>query len=798
MRKISKIATAILAIGFTLGMGAGCEILENFEGILGNFLPGLTSSVEEDDSSSKPGDPEHECESECPRCNGCEDEACEEEACEDKCDCRAITWTVKDVDVTVRDHSGMPQIVKNRTSLQITVTPKSGYFDPVVKVNGQVVNAERNNTYRITVSADSTIEITATPESERKYYELVDATVVVRNEKPYYLLKGEHNKYTEAELKGMYFDMQNNRNYNDAYGWESKQVEFELVYTATTFEMYVDLSDFPVNTCQIPHFNGTSSEGDVKIATSDGASITVNKITYTIDFGATDWGCAVVTIMGESQNPSLPSDTTAPTMNEITNYEYFKTTQLPRIDINTENGIALDDPSLEDGWKVPDAVKAYDYTNATISVSNCEEEYQKTDVAAEVKIRGNYSSTYPKRPIRIKFNKKQPLLGLSDGNKFKNWVLLNDYKDSSMLRNSVALYLGNSILNADGLYASDFRYVEVYLNDKYNGLYLLVEQQEVKDDNRISVPEAPDPEDVGEAANTVKIGYSVEFDGYYYTEKELERFEISYDRLRWENGNYVTPGQKGFSIKSDVYYESQKAFIQKCIQNIWDIVYDATYGNHYDLTKNPYYTLNADGEMVADPTIKTPREAVEKVIDTRSLVDTFILNEICQDMDLGWSSFYMSLDMSETGDRLLKFEAPWDWDSTLGSAAADNTKLFTQNQMYHNGGSVAANPWLLVLGREAWFWSHVQAKWNALKEAGTFTGVIGMIDYYTANYVDYYKKNFERWPECIGRKIEGQQIDLIATFKTQAQASAYLKEWLTTRINNLDGLIAGKVTQYLG
>ncbi len=787
MRKIKKIAIALTTVAMTLAMGAGCQQLE---GILGEFLPELFPS-----SNSSSYFEEEPCAEACPRCGGCQDDTHD---CEEKCDCRHITWEYKNVRVSVDGRDGLPTVVTNGMVLTIKASTISDEYPEVsVKVNGKEVSAS-NGRYKVTVKEDCKIEVLGIHKSEMKGFEIVDATVAVRNGKPCYLLKGEHVKYTKEELSNLYFDMQNYPNYNGGWDWTTTEVSYELVYTTTTFEMYVDLSSFPVDTCLIPHFNGTSSEGDIKVANSDGASITVNNIRYTIDFGVTGFDVASVVITDVSASqPSIPSDTTAPVMNEINNYEYFKTTDIPRIDINTENKIALDDPSLVKGWKVDGAVLEYDYAKAEVSVSNCEG-YELTDIAAQVKIRGNYSSTYPKRPIRIKFDKKQKMCGLSDNNKFKNWVLLAEYKDSSMLRNSVALYLGNSMLNADGLYCSDFRYVEVYLNGSYNGLYLLVEQQEVKDDNRISVPEVPDPDDDPVAADTVKIGYSVEFDGYYYTEKDLEKFTVQYDRLRLENGSSVSVSQKGFSIKSDVYYTKQRDFIKKCIQNIWDIVYDATYKSHTDLTKQPFYTLNENGDKVKDYTIKTPREAVEKVIDVRSLVDVYILNEICQDMDIGWSSFYMSLDMSEGGDRLLKFEAPWDFDSSLGSAVADNTKLFTLNKMSNNSGGVDPNPWLIVCAREGWFWTHVQAKWNALEEAGTFTGVIGMIDYFSNNYVDLYQKNFKKWPDCIGRKIEGQQIDLIATFKTEKQAATYLKTWLTERIKNLGNLIDGKVKTYVG
>ena len=101
------------------------------------------------------------------------------------------------------------------------------------------------------------------------------------------------------------------------------------------------------------------------------------------------------------------------------------------------------------------------------------------NVSGKVKVRGNYTSSYDKKPIRIKFDKKQKMLGLNNDNELKSWVLLANWKDSSMLRDASAFYLANALLESDGYYSSDFRFVKVYLNDSYNGVYLLVEQQQI-------------------------------------------------------------------------------------------------------------------------------------------------------------------------------------------------------------------------------------------------------------------------------------------------------------------------------
>lgn len=105
-----------------------------------------------------------------------------------------------------------------------------------------------------------------------------------------------------------------------------------------------------------------------------------------------------------------------------------------------------------------------------------------------------------------------------------------------------------------------------------------------------------------------------------------------------------------------------------------------------------------------------------------SLVDTFILNEICMDMDVGWSSFLMSIDMSEEGEKKLRFEAPWDWDSSLGFDVDETDGIYTC--MPYKGDSVSGtprghdNPWLNLFSSKQWFRDEVAVRWGELDERG--------------------------------------------------------------------------------
>ena len=245
----------------------------------------------------------------------------------------------------------------------------------------------------------------------------------------------------------------------------------------------------------------------------------------------------------------------------ITPYAYWAVETLPKIYIETEEGIALDDPSLvnpDEHKGMNGEITVYNYVNATVTVTDCEG-FELDGVDAQVKIRGNYTSNYPKKPIRIKFAESQAMCGLNGGNALKSWVLLAEYKDPSLLRNSVAFYIANSLYSTTGNYCTDFRNVEVYLNGEYNGLYVLAEQQQVNK-YRVNIPQPENPknydldtltEEEQAALRDGHTGYLFEYDGYYTNEKPEDTFTIRYDWVTRPNGQTFLPTSEGNAEASD-------------------------------------------------------------------------------------------------------------------------------------------------------------------------------------------------------------------------------------------------------
>lgn len=100
---------------------------------------------------------------------------------------------------------------------------------------------------------------------------------------------------------------------------------------------------------------------------------------------------------------------------------------------------------------------------------------------ASIRGRGNSSwSWYAKKPYRIKLDEKHKLLGLGKG---KSWVLLANYRDVTDLMNTFVFEAAEWLAMP---YTNHTRYVELFVNGDYRGLYQLTEQVQ-QGKNRVAV-----------------------------------------------------------------------------------------------------------------------------------------------------------------------------------------------------------------------------------------------------------------------------------------------------------------------
>lgn len=396
------------------------------------------------------------------------------------------------------------------------------------------------------------------------------------------------------------------------------------------------------------------------------------------------------------------------------------------------------------------------YVDAEITVEGTDVQAEK----AQVKARGNYTLEYPQKSIRIKFEKKQSMQGLNEGQAYKNWVLLAEWKDLSRLNSPIGLFLAQNIVGSDGYYCTDYCFVHLYLNNDYRGVYLLVEQQEVNP-GRVDITEA-EPE-----SGDKYIGYLMEYDAYFSEEAALPQgdpvFEVYHTGIEGE--------QYGYTVKSRIDDKSQLRFLRGYMTRLYQLCYRA-------IRENKYYVFNEAYTALMPAENMTAEEAIGRVIDIDSLVNMYILHEIICNPDVSWSSFYLSVDLGENGNKKLTFQAPWDFDSCFGIRSG-----YESNQGRY--ALYSANPWFQLMAGQPWFTERVKERWAELKTMQLPEKTLALIGTLGENYNDELDMNFDRWPQRI-EEGNHELIEELNRCTTHQQAADYLYRWLEARFEYLD------------
>lgn len=373
-----------------------------------------------------------------------------------------------------------------------------------------------------------------------------------------------------------------------------------------------------------------------------------------------------------------------------------------------------------------------EYVQCVVDVFNCEEQFEIVEALAGIKVRGNSSAYYGDVnqilnntvPYRIKFDSKTNVLGLNEGAECKSWVLLKT--DWDLIRNHISLKLGQEIVN-EGAYCSDSTLVYLYLNEDFQGIYVLCEQSQVNE-NRVNISE-PEPEYTG-----TDIGYLLELDNYASSEVDGKYF------IQYYAGGTVTDIQgvtrtfeaAEYSIKSDTYSQEQVDFIDQYMNNLFTVIYEAC-------VNKVYYGLNSDGSFT-DTEVTDAKELISQYVDLDSLVNMYILHEICHTYDCGEGSFYMCIDFSENSTcPKLQFTSPWDFNWGYYDSDPAWGKYYAgafQSQSFVNQFGDRSNPWFIILMTQDWFVDMVKARWSELQTSGVLAQCMDAEVAYLEKYRD--------------------------------------------------------------
>lgn len=155
--------------------------------------------------------------------------------------------------------------------------------------------------------------------------------------------------------------------------------------------------------------------------------------------------------------------------------------------------------SIANATKVPGRLVVYSLTDGKDSVLYDSGDYEKDVSGMTIKLRGNTSAYDIKKPYKIKLEKKFDLLfGDTDINyKDKEWVLLRDDYLTTLAGFKVNQMVGMT-------WTPRHHFVNVVMNGRYRGVYLLCESIKRNPDCRLNVDK--------------NCGFIFEFDPYWWNE----------------------------------------------------------------------------------------------------------------------------------------------------------------------------------------------------------------------------------------------------------------------------------------
>ncbi len=362
---------------------------------------------------------------------------------------------------------------------------------------------------------------------------------------------------------------------------------------------------------------------------------------------------------------------------------------------------------------------------------------------AAAKGRGNSSWTFAKKSYTIKLDKKVDLCGMGAS---KKWALVANHYDKSLLRNSLAGFIGSKMTKL--AWTPKSKPVDLYINGSYRGSYLLIERIAVTDPAkkkpgdavRVSVPEL----DSSSAKNSG--GYVLEWDFRKGADHNVTVGKHGYVGIKEPENDYDEAGKN-----------TGKGITAAQIKNI-----------------DGY--LDAADKALFGKNFKSSTKGWRKYISLPSAVDYYIAMELMKPLD---GNMYASVYMYKKPNGKLYFGPLWDFDIAAGNADRGG-KLETTNSWYLRdplkiAARQSADTWFNRLNDDPGFRKAVSKRWTQVHAS------LKKSDSYLASQSKVISKsaaaNFKLWN--VKEKLRTYHI----VKGTWSKEVSYLRNWQKSRIS---------------
>lgn len=258
--------------------------------------------------------------------------------------------------------------------------------------------------------------------------------------------------------------------------------------------------------------------------------------------------------------------------------------------------------------------------------------------------RGNSTWAYPKKSYGIRLKSRADLFGMGSAD---NWILLSNVEDRSYIRNKITY----DMAVAAGMTGSpESRYIDLYVNHRYHGMYQLCEKVEI-DPERVPITDL-------EAENK-RLNRDIENCGRF--ENERQKGVVLSAAPRDLTGGYL--------LERDVvekFREEISGFYTETLKDLYTV-------------KSPSYASEAQVDYISGLVNALEKAVVSEdgvnpesgmsyadYIDMRSFAQKYIVEELCKNNGAGATSSFFYKPDDSVSKKL--FAGPvWDYDKAYGN-----------------------------------------------------------------------------------------------------------------------------------
>ncbi len=416
---------------------------------------------------------------------------------------------------------------------------------------------------------------------------------------------------------------------------------------------------------------------------------------------------------------------------------------LPIILVNTNGQDIVDEPKITADMKIiyNGASKENKITDTIFHYNN----------KIGIEFRGSSSQGFPKKPYGFETrNEKEESLevGLLGMPKESDWTFNASYNDKTLMRDGLTYILAGTFMD----YAPRVRYSELMINGKYEGVYLLIEKIK-RGKNRVNIAKMKDTDNSGDALTG---GYIIKID----KESGSNSGEGWYSKYRPYTGAWQSTFFQYDYPKAKNITDPQKSYIANYINNVETVLKSKTFDD--------------------------PINGYRKYIDTKSLQDYIIVNELTKNPDAYRLSTFFYKERDSEGGKI-KFGPVWDYSIGLG-----NVDYCTQS----NPEDLVIEEFNKVCGGDYWvvhfwwerfladsvFYNDLKLRWHELRQNQlSEETILNTVDSLATLINTAQDRNFKRWP-ILGKYIWPNYF----VGNTYAEEVDYLKDWLVKRLAWLD------------